>query len=75
VLAIWGIAVLVVSDGSFRQLVARLAAQVRTAPGVTHVATGLSAGSRFVSSDQHTRPEPATGEARPRSADNEHYVK
>jgi uncharacterized membrane protein YdfJ with MMPL/SSD domain len=42
-----------VSDGSFQQLVARLAAQVRTAPGVTHVATDLSAGSQFVSSDHH----------------------
>ena len=42
-----------VSDGSFQQLVARLAAQVRTAPGVTHVAADLSAGSQLVSSDQH----------------------
>ncbi len=42
-----------VSDGSFQQFVARLAAQVRTAPGVTHVATDLSAGSRLVSSDHH----------------------
>ena len=42
-----------VSDGSFRQFVARLAAQVRTAPGVTHVAADLSAGSQFVSSDHH----------------------
>jgi RND superfamily putative drug exporter len=42
-----------VSDGSFQQFVARLAAQVRTAPGVTHVATDLSAGSQFVSSDHH----------------------
>ena len=42
-----------VSDGSFRQLVARLAAQVRTAPGVAEVATDLSAGSRFVSPGHH----------------------
>ena len=42
-----------VSDGSFRQFVARLAARVRTAPGVTDVATGLSAGSQFVSPDHH----------------------
>ena len=42
-----------VSDGSFRQFVARLAARVRTAPGVTHVATDLSAGSQFVSPDHH----------------------
>ena len=42
-----------VSNGSFRQFVARLAAQVRTAPGVTHVATDLSAGSPFVSPDHH----------------------
>ena len=42
-----------VSDGSFRQFVARLAAEVRTAPGVTHVATDLSAGSQFVSSGHH----------------------
>src|SRR5260370_24628776 len=42
-----------VSDGSFQQFVARLAAQVRTDPGVTHVATDLSAGSQFVSSDHH----------------------
>jgi putative drug exporter of the RND superfamily len=42
-----------VSDGSFRQFAARLAAQVRTAPGVTHVATDLSAGSQFVSSGHH----------------------
>ncbi|HEV3288996.1 MAG TPA: hypothetical protein VG123_08385 [Streptosporangiaceae bacterium] len=42
-----------VSDGSFQHFVARLAAQVRTAPGVTHVATDLSAGSQFVSSDHH----------------------
>jgi putative drug exporter of the RND superfamily len=42
-----------VTDGSFRQFVARLASQVRTASGVTHVATDLSAGSRFVSSDHH----------------------
>src|SRR3954449_7159188 len=42
-----------VSDGGFRQLVAQLAAQVRTAPGVTHVAADLSAGSQFVSSDHH----------------------
>src|ERR1700733_14872099 len=34
-----------ISDGSFQQFVARLAAQVRTAPGVTHVATDLSAGA------------------------------
>ena len=42
-----------VSDGSFQQFVARLAAQVRTAPGVTHVATDLSAGSQLVSSDHN----------------------
>ena len=36
-----------VSDGSFQQFVARLAARVRTAPGVTHVATDLNAGSRL----------------------------
>ena len=42
-----------VSDGSFRQFVARLAARVRTAPGVTDVATDLSAGSQFVSPDHH----------------------
>src|ERR1700722_12893594 len=42
-----------VSDGSFRPFVARLGARVRTAPGVTHVATDLSAGSQFVSPDQH----------------------
>jgi hypothetical protein len=42
-----------VSDGSFQQFVARLAAQVRTAPGVTHVATDLNTGSQFVSSDHH----------------------
>ena len=37
-----------VTNGSFQQFVARLAARVRTAPGVTHVATDLSAGSQFV---------------------------
>ena len=42
-----------VSNGSFQQFVARLAAQVRTAPGVTHVATDLNAGSQLVSSDHH----------------------
>jgi RND superfamily putative drug exporter len=42
-----------VSDGSFQQFVARLAAQVRTAPGVTHVAADLSGGSQFVSSGRH----------------------
>src|SRR5271169_1960053 len=42
-----------VGDGSFQKFVDRLAAQVRTAPGVTHVATDLSAGSQFVSSDHH----------------------
>ena len=36
-----------VSDGSFRQFVARLAAQVRTAPGVTHVATDLEPGGEW----------------------------
>jgi uncharacterized membrane protein YdfJ with MMPL/SSD domain len=42
-----------VSDGTFQQVVTRLAARVRTDPGVTQVATGLSAGSRFVSPDRH----------------------
>jgi hypothetical protein len=42
-----------VSDGSFQQFVARLAGRVRTAPGVTHVVTDLSAGSQFVSSGHH----------------------
>ena len=42
-----------VSDGSCQQLVARLAAQVRTAPGVSHVTADLSAGSQLVSSDHH----------------------
>src|ERR1700722_6816263 len=42
-----------VSDGNFQKFVDRLAAQVRTAPGITHVATDLDAGSRFVSSDHH----------------------
>ncbi len=40
-------------DGSFGQFVARLAARVRAAPGVTDVATGLGAGSPFVSPDHH----------------------
>jgi len=43
----------VVSDGNFRQFVARLVARVRTSPGITHVAADLSAGSQFVSSGQH----------------------
>ena len=42
-----------VSDGSFRQFVARLAARVRTDPGVTQVAADLSAGSQFVASGRH----------------------
>src|SRR3984957_16835686 len=42
-----------VSDGNFQQFAARLAAQVRTDPGVTHVAADLSAGSQFVSPDRH----------------------
>ena len=42
-----------VSDGSFQQFVARLAAHVRTVPGVTRVATDLSAGSQLVSSGHH----------------------
>src|ERR1700723_1492545 len=40
-----------VSDGSFQQLVARLGGQGREAPGVSHVAADLSAGSQLVSSD------------------------
>jgi hypothetical protein len=36
-----------VSDGSFQQFVARLAAQVRAAPGVTHVATDLEPGGEW----------------------------
>ena len=42
-----------VSDGTFRQFVGRLAAQVRTDPGLTQVAADLSAGSQFVSPDRH----------------------
>jgi putative drug exporter of the RND superfamily len=42
-----------VRDGTFRQFVARLAARVRTAPGVTQVAAGVAAGSQLVSPDQH----------------------
>jgi hypothetical protein len=36
-----------VSDGNFQQFVARLAAQVRTDPGVTHVATDLEPGGEW----------------------------
>ena len=42
-----------VGDRNFQKSVADLVAQVRTSPGVTHVAADLSAGSQFVSSDQH----------------------
>jgi putative drug exporter of the RND superfamily len=42
-----------VGDLDFRKLVAGLVAQVRTSPGVTHVAADLSTGSQLVSSDQH----------------------
>src|SRR5580704_7175659 len=42
-----------ITDGSFQQFVTRLAAQVRTAPGVTHLATDLNAGSQLVSSGHH----------------------
>ena len=40
-------------DRDFQKFVAQLVAQVRASRGVTHVATDLSTGSQFVSSDQH----------------------
>jgi len=56
-----------VSDGSFQQFVARLAAQVRTAPGVTHVATDLEPAAR--GQERHPpHPRPAMTQVTRRGA-------